>query len=65
MWTESCVKELHATSHDVPYIAFGTKGWGEQMGQRVVLVDTMGHPLFCGVPWELRDGMDRWHRGLW
>ena len=33
-------------SLDIPYIPFGTKGWGGQVGQRVVLRDTMGHPLF-------------------
>ena len=47
-------------SLDIPYIPFGTKGWGGQVGQRVVLRDTMGHPLMShGVP-GLRGGMDRW-----
>ena len=32
------------------------------MGQRVVLGVTMGHPLFRGVSWEVRDGMDRLDR---
>ena len=32
-------------SLDIPYIPFGTKGWDGQVGQRVVLRDTMGRPL--------------------
>ena len=59
--TESCVGGHHRTSI-VPWCPFGTKGWDGQMGQRVVLGVTMGHPLFRGVPWELRDGMGRWDK---
>ena len=33
-------------SLDIPYIPFGTEGWGGQVGQRVVLRNTMGRPLF-------------------
>ena len=52
-------------SLDIPYIPFATKGWDGQLGQRVVLKDTMGRPLMShGAPWGLRDGMDRWDREL-
>ena len=48
-------------SLDIPYIPFATKGWDGQLGQRIVLKDTMGCPLMShGVPWGLRDGMDWW-----
>ena len=35
-----------------------TEGWDGQLGQSVMLRDTMGcHLMFHGVPWGLRDGM--------
>ena len=58
--TRSCVEGHHGTSLDVPWCSLGTEGWGEKVEQRVVLKDTMGHPLMShGVPWGLRDGMSQ------
>ena len=58
--TESCVKEFHATFHDVHYIPFGTKGSDAQMRQRVVLGDNMRYPLTFHT--SLWDGIDRLKR---
>ena len=63
--TESCVGGHHGTSL-VLWCLLGSEGWDGQVGQRVALGGTMGHPLmFHGVPWGLRDGMERWDREFW
>ena len=43
--TEDCAEGHHGTSLDVPWCPLGTEGWDGQVGQRIVLRDTMGHPL--------------------
>ena len=43
--TENCAEVHHGTSLDVPLRPLGTEGWDGQVGQRIVLRDTMGRPM--------------------
>ena len=54
--TESCAEGHHGTSLDVPWYPLETEGWDREVGQRVLVRDTMGHVLWCPLGTEGWDG---------
>ena len=51
--TENCVEGHHGT---YPICPLGTEGWDGQVGQRIVLRDTMGRPLMSHMSF----GIEGW-----
>ena len=59
----SYAKELHATSHNVPYIHMGLRD-GMESWDREFWWWTPWDILFHGVPWRLRMGWTGWMRSF-